>query len=782
MGPRKTIPWGRRRHVSDLVRLGVGAMLVALTALLANQSLPTALQVNVFRLINELPSFVGPPLLGVMQLGALGAVPVFSLAALIGRRHRQASIILAAGFGAWATARILQQMIDEDPPALRVAQVILHGALAPGFAFPATHVAVAAALATVARGELSRPARRVVWFVVAVVAIARIYVGAHLPADVVGGLGVGWAFGALVNLVGGVRPAVPDASQLSAALEHAGREATSVVALSDTADSAARFIVETPEGPRMIKAVSRDDPDSDWMVRIWRYLAFRQTGDDGTLAAPGHRTDHEAYVTLLAEREGVDVAPFVATWPAGGSVLIERVWIPGRPIAAGDAANVGLLARMWDQLAAIERTAVAHSVLPATQIVVDEGGRPWVTELGRARVGATTEQIVMSRSVALVDLSLVVGADAAVASLVRAAGAQAVRETLPFLQLVGLPSDLRRRMDKQSSQFDDLRSAVSGLCGTDTSPSVRPFRVAARNLVPVAAAGFAVFFLLTHVGQAGTAITALRSSKPLWVAVTAIAAALTYLLAGVGVFAASPVRIGFWRTVTAQVAAASANRASPAGLGGMALNVRYLEMNGATRTEAGGVIAMTSITGFVVHALVTLSLVVAVGRRGPVTLGSDLDASWPLLAAILLTSTAAGVAVWYWRLHERLGRTVRAARSGLTRLTRSPLRLALLFGSAIGVSCAYTLALEAAVISAGGHLTFGSALVVYFAASAVGAISPTPGGLGTLEAALVAGLSQQGVGLAAAVAGVLTYRIITYWLPVLPGLGFLGLLKRQGAL
>lgn len=774
--------WGRQRHVSDLVRLAGGALLVAVTAALANQPLPTALQVNVFRVINELPSFVGPPLLGVMQVGGLAAVPVVALVALVGRRGRQALMIVGSGFGAWGTARLVQHLIDEDPPALRVSQVILHGARAPGFAFPATHVAVAAALATVARGELSRPARRVMWFAVAVVAVARIYVGAHLPADVVGGLGVGWAIGGLANLVGGVRPAVPNIAQLRAALDHAARRARSVVALSVSADSAARFIVETPEGSRVIKAVSRDDPESDWLVRLWRYVAFRQVGDERMPVAPGHRTDHEAYVTLMAEREGVDIAPFVATWAAGGFELLERVWIPGRSISAGDRLNTDLLARTWTQLAILERKGVAHCVLPSSQIVIDEAGKPWITELGRARVGAPRTQVLISRSIALVDLAMTVGAPAAVESLIAAEGANAVRETLPFLQLVDLPSHLRRRIAREPRPFDDLRAEVSRLSGTGTGPSIRPFRVALRNLVPVAVGGVAVLFLLTHIGQTGTAIAALRSANPAWIGAAGLAAALTYLLAGVGVFAASPVRIGFWRTVTAQVAAASANRASPAGLGGMALNVRYLEMNGATRTEAGGVVAVTSITGFVVHTVVTVGLVVVVGRQGPYSFGSDLDASWPLLAAILATSTAAGIAVWYWRLHLRVGRAVRAARSGLASLTRNPLRLALLLGSSIGVSCAYAVALDASVISAGGRLSFGSALVVYFAASAVGAISPTPGGLGTLEAALVAGLSQQGVGAASAVAGVLTYRIITYWLPVLPGLGFLGLLRRHGSL
>ena len=99
-----------------------------------------------------------------------------------------------------------------------------------------------------------------------------------------------------------------------------------------------------------------------------------------------------------------------------------------------------------------------------------------------------------------------------------------------------------------------------------------------------------------------------------------------------------------------------------------------------------------------------------------------------------------------------------------------------------GVSVVYAAALAASVRAAGGHLSLGDALVVYVAGAAVGALAPTPGGLGVLEAALIAGLSQRGIATGTAVAGVLTYRVVTYWLPVLPGLVSVAALGRRRAL
>ena len=58
---------------------------------------------------------------------------------------------------------------------------------------------------------------------------------------------------------------------------------------------------------------------------------------------------------------------------------------------------------------------------------------------------------------------------------------------------------------------------------------------------------------------------------------------------------------------------------------------------------------------------------------------------------------------------------------------------------------------------------------VYMGAAAIAAAAPSPGGLGAIEAALVAGLTGIGMQAGPAVSAVLLYRLATYWLPVAPG-------------
>ena len=109
----------------------------------------------------------------------------------------------------------------------------------------------------------------------------------------------------------------------------------------------------------------------------------------------------------------------------------------------------------------------------------------------------------------------------------------------------------------------------------------------------------------------------------------------------------------------------------------------------------------------------------------------------------------------------------------------SPLKLALLVGGSALVTLAYIAGLAASVQAFGGGPGIAEIGAVYLGAAPIAAASPTPGGLGAIEAALVAGLTGVGLPPGAAVSAVLTYRLATYWLPVLPGWISLRILQKR---
>lgn len=168
-----------------------------------------ARELSLFRLFNQLPSQLELPLWLVMQMGSLPAVPAAAGAALVARELQLAADLALAGGLSWAAAKGAKRLIRRERPAVLVAELLLRGRPQAGLGFPSGHAAVAAALATAVTPRIRGVARRAVWGSVVGVAIARMYVGAHLPIDVLGGVALGSTISSGVRLLRRKRRRVP---------------------------------------------------------------------------------------------------------------------------------------------------------------------------------------------------------------------------------------------------------------------------------------------------------------------------------------------------------------------------------------------------------------------------------------------------------------------------------------------------------------------------------------------------------------------------------------------
>jgi len=96
---------------------------------------------------------------------------------------------------------VVKRLVHRGRPAEVLTGVHIRGDPAGGHGYLSGYDPVAAPLAAAARGTLPRPAGRAALVAAPLVGLARIYVGAHLPWDVVEGLGLGWTVDALVAAV-----------------------------------------------------------------------------------------------------------------------------------------------------------------------------------------------------------------------------------------------------------------------------------------------------------------------------------------------------------------------------------------------------------------------------------------------------------------------------------------------------------------------------------------------------------------------------------------------------
>jgi undecaprenyl-diphosphatase len=137
----------------------------------------------------------------VMQLGNVLVVPTAAVLAAAFRRWWLAVELLVAGAGTYLVAKVVKRVVPRGRPGGLLSDVVIRGAEAHGLGFVSGHAATLAALATVAWPWLGRRGRVAAVVLVVVVCLTRVYVGAHLPLDVVGGAGLGMAVGGCVRLV-----------------------------------------------------------------------------------------------------------------------------------------------------------------------------------------------------------------------------------------------------------------------------------------------------------------------------------------------------------------------------------------------------------------------------------------------------------------------------------------------------------------------------------------------------------------------------------------------------
>jgi undecaprenyl-diphosphatase len=186
--------------VSARIRLLAGLIGVAATASVVRRDGLGEREVRAFRALNELPDQLFPPVWVVMQAGALGAAPLAAAVASATGRRRLAGHLLAAGAGAWVMAKVVKRFVQRPRPEALVPGCRCRGQDATGLGYVSGHAAVVSALAAAALPELGPRGRTAALAVVPVVGLARMYVGAHLPLDVVGGVALGVAVDAALSL------------------------------------------------------------------------------------------------------------------------------------------------------------------------------------------------------------------------------------------------------------------------------------------------------------------------------------------------------------------------------------------------------------------------------------------------------------------------------------------------------------------------------------------------------------------------------------------------------
>ncbi|MEV8452905.1 lysylphosphatidylglycerol synthase domain-containing protein [Streptomyces sp. NPDC052095] len=315
---------------------------------------------------------------------------------------------------------------------------------------------------------------------------------------------------------------------------------------------------------------------------------------------------------------------------------------------------------------------------------------------------------------------------------------------------------------------------------------VRLERIKPRTLVSCIAGAIAAYFLISQITQPDFGAVAEQAEWG-WVAAAVGFSALTYVAAAMSLLGFVPERVPFGKTVLAQVAGSFVKIVAPAAVGGVALNTRFLQRAGVRPGLAVASVGASQLFGLGAHIL----LLAAFGYlTGTEKTPSSLTPSRTVIAGLLTVAVLVLVVTAVPFLRKFVVTRVRSLFAGVVPrmldVVQRPQKLLTGIGGMLLLTGLFVMCLDASVRAFSGpdvpHLSYASIAVVFLAGNALGSAAPTPGGMGAVEGALTLGLIAVGLPKEVAAPAVLLYRLLTLWLPVLPGWLCFNHLTRRGEL
>jgi uncharacterized protein (TIRG00374 family) len=649
-------------------------------------------------------------------------------------------------------------------------------------------MAALAAVVTVAGGWASRRWRRALWIVVLFVALLRVGTSGIVALDLLFAITAGIAAGAAVLLAIGGPDLSPRGADVADALGAAELSVTLLEEIPSRRSVSLEYRATTAEGPELhVTVYDEEDRRRDVLFRLYNVLRLRGVGAErNVFTSLRQDVEHDVFMSMWAARAGVRVADVKALRAVGsGSIMEASDWIDGRwldSLAASDVTDAMLLS-FWNSVGLLHDHHIDHRALRADNALVDSDGDIWLTGFRDAEVDGPPEHRAQDVAEALVSMTLLTSSDRAVSTATTALGGERLAEALPQLQPLALSRDTQHRLRRSRKLLDELRSQVSEATGTKEVELAQLERVRPRTVVIVLAAFVGMWVLLPTLANAGDTFDALREVDPLYVVAMLPLTLLLYVFSTLQLMGACAEHLPFGATYRCQMAAAFMNRVTPNNVGGMGVNARYLQRAGIDAAAATAAVGVSTVADQILTAGLVLLFVVWAGKGTNSFSFSFADAS-TLLVVVAVVFAVLGLVMVSARgrkfLREKVLPFLKGVRHSLVEVAKSPSRLLLIFGGSLGHTATDFTALVVALGAFGPLPAIGSLGAVYLGASAVGSAAPTPGGVGAIEAAMIAGLTGIGVDIAVATPAVLIYRLITYWAVMLPGWISLEVMKKHG--
>ena len=771
----------RVRRPLDLARFMLALAISAAAVLVAWFATSTAagLDDDISSGASLLPSFVILALNIIGGIGTLGLPIAVAVNLALRRRVRQlfdAFIALLIAVVVLTLASIA--LANAGLPRLLAA---LAGSTSPDSVATAPILGGLIAFVTVARVMSRRPWNVLTLVVIGSLVVVTLLSGGIALAGVGISLAIGWAVGVLTRYIAGTPTARPTGLEVAEALSRGGYPVTILQARESTSRGR-RYTGTTRSGsPLLVTVLDRDLEGAGLANAIWTGMRLR---DDSTTGAFNMRRslDHAALVAYAAQAAGVPEPRLLLASEVGpDSVLLAYELIDGTRFSTLDEVTDNDLLQAWRAMRTLHENQMTHRSLSAEHLLRAQDGSVWLIggETGSVAAGDVAQRIDTAEL--LTTLALLTDVDRAVATGRTVLGVGGLARALPALQPVALSPQTRKAIRRNKGLMVSLRDRLAEIRPGAESEQIQFERVRPRTLIMIIVGSIAGYVLLSQLAQVDL-VGLLRTADWRWMVGAVLFSLVTYIGAAWSLSGFVPEKIPLHRTVMAQVAGDFATLVSPPTLGAIAINVRFLTKSGLHPALAGASVGVSQVMAFVFHILLLLAFGIAAGTQADFTFSPPAWAVIGVIVLVIVILSLLAVPGIRRLITKRIGPLLKEVVPRLITVAQRPLKLLEGIGGILLLNLAYIAVLFACVSAFGGSMNIAVVAVVYLAGATIGQAAPTPGGLGAVEAALAAGLTAGGLDAGTAVSAVLLYRLVTFWLPTVPGYWAFNWLTKKGAL
>jgi uncharacterized membrane protein YbhN (UPF0104 family) len=764
----------RFRRPTDAVLLTLSLVLIIVTAAQAGN--PGSLESAFAAWLAELPAlfeFFWAVASDLVQIW----IVVIAVVAVLRRRWRllrdwaTGLVLSVAGVAlvGWIVEDTVSHVFDGIGPA------------DPAVPFPSLALAAGAAAVTVVNPYFVDPLRKFGRWLVAFAWLSAVIVTDAAPGEALGALAIGWAAGALVHLVFGSPDATPSLDDLAASLRSIGVDATPTAVTVRNGVTGARAL--TPAGREVdIQVHGRDSWDNQFFVKLWR-LVFYRSGGRNVAVSRKRQVEHQAYLTLFAEREGASVAPFVAaaTDQRGNALFVAERVGPGFD-HAGEAITDELVADAWRSLARLHDAGIRHGDITPDDLQVADG-RVHFGGFDRAMIDWADTSRRLDEAQLLASTAVAVGPERAIDAAATALGVEQLTEMTTFLQQAAMPPALRRALGAAELDVDELRSAAIAHVGAEEQELQTIRRFSVGNVVMWILLAVVAYGMVGAIQSVGlqSIVDAITEASPTILLLAFIVGQTPRFAGAFAVSKAAPIPVPLGRLTLLEFAITFVNLAVPSTAARVAVNIRFFQRNGLDRTTAIAVGGLDSVAGFVAQ----ISLIVVIVGFGLGSLNLDISADAPdfsgrlLLIAIVALAIGIAVVAFVPKFRDPVVSVARTTWTRVGPMLTSPRRLISVVLANLLVQLLFSLTIYTVLRAFGQDVGFADAVLVNVTVALFAGLMPVPGGVGVTEAALTAGFVAIGVDSATAMAAAITYRLVTFYAPPLLGYFAMRSLRQQ---